>query len=839
MSILSFLTEILFVGHSLIGPTLPPMVEGAMRGLGEPVTVQAQVINGAPLKYNWDNAAANDTLNSRAHLAQGQTDILILTEAIPLAGHVEWNDTAGQIAAFAGLAREARPEVRVYLYETWHSLASAPGAVIPDDPGGGVPWRERIDADLAIWQGAVDAANARLGGGATVRLIPAGQAMGLAADAIAAGQVPGLNDIRDLFADDIHPNGKGLYLVAMTHAAAIAGKSPEGLPAKLLRVWPSRDSVLTDDQARALQRIAWAAVEAQLAREAAAPPIALAEPEAAPVAETAPVADTPAAAPVNEIANPNLGFGLAGVNDWSTQQPFLDLMKTARPWTGHLPGQWGGWDHAQLRAGGWLDDAGWPISLPPELTGIATLVLTEMPETATGLAGRYVARWAGKGKLRLDGRAQVVATGEDSITFDYTPGPGSVILTIEATDAGDPLRDLTILREDRIAAHQAGAIFNPDWLARIRGVRLVRFMDWMATNNSTLARLADRPKPGDYTWALNGVPVEVMLALANDLNADPWFTLPHLAGDDLVRAYAEAARDTLAPGLRAHVELSNEVWNWQFAQAKWAEDQGKALWGKEATWIQYYALRATQVMAIWTEVFGDTAKDRLVRVLATQTGVEGIDRTTLTAPLVVGEGRPPPHESFDVLAVTGYVAAMLGAEEKAPLLRAWLAESQAAAEAGAAAGGLSGQAAQDHIAAHRFDLAVGRAMRELRDGSLSGSDADTLAALTGRVWPAHRAVAADFGLELAMYEGGTHVVGYGAAVDDAELTAFFQHLNYSPEMGALYRDLLAGWAKVSPAPFNAFVDVYAPTKWGSWGALRHLDDDNPRYRALAEGCGAC
>jgi hypothetical protein len=82
-------------------------------------------------------------------------------------------------------------------------------------------------------------------------------------------------------------------------------------------------------------------------------------------------------------------------------------------------------------------------------------------------------------------------------------------------------------------------------------------------------------------------------------------------------------------------------------------------------------------------------------------------------------------------------------------------------------------------------------------------------------------------------------VGFGAQMEDAELTAFFEQLNYSSEMGALYSELLAGWAMISEQPFNAFVDVYRPGKWGSWGALRHLGDDNPRWRALAEGCKTC
>jgi hypothetical protein len=90
-----------------------------------------------------------------------------------------------------------------------------------------------------------------------------------------------------------------------------------------------------------------------------------------------------------------------------------------------------------------------------------------------------------------------------------------------------------------------------------------------------------------------------------------------------------------------------------------------------------------------------------------------------------------------------------------------------------------------------------------------------------------------------MYEGGTHVVDYGPTVDDAELTAFFTMLNYTPKMGRLYDQLLAGRSTLSDALFNAFVHTNRPGKWRSWGALRHLGDDNPRWKSLATGCSTC
>jgi hypothetical protein len=132
-------------------------------------------------------------------------------------------------------------------------------------------------------------------------------------------------------------------------------------------------------------------------------------------------------------------------------------------------------------------------------------------------------------------------------------------------------------------------------------------------------------------------------------------------------------------------------------------------------------------------------------------------------------------------------------------------------------------------------LAFKLALQELRDGSLSGKTEDTLSTLISQVLPYHAALAADRGLELVMYEGGSHVVGMGPVVDDPEITDFFVALNYSAEMGQFYTELLSGWALVSDSPFNAFVEVSQPGKWGSWGALRHLGDDNPRWQALRVG----
>ncbi|MGX9854058.1 hypothetical protein ACR03S_01250 [Limimaricola variabilis] len=502
-------------------------------------------------------------------------------------------------------------------------------------------------------------------------------------------------------------------------------------------------------------------------------------------------------------AAPLLGMNLAGISDWSTQHPFIDLMKTARPWIGHLPGQWGGIEAEEMVAQGHVDRGGTLLSIPEGARHAGTLILTDQPEAAASLSGRYVLRHQGRGEVEVAGRARNVARAPGEIRFDYTPGPGAVEIEVTRIDPADPLRAISVVREDRLAHAAAGALFNPDWLARISGLRVLRFMDWMETNGSDLRSWADRPRPDDQGWT-RGVPVEVIARLANEVGADPWVTLPHMADDDYVRRFATTLREALDPRLKVHAEWSNEVWNFGFAQAGWAQEQAQARWGDAApgdAWMQYAGHRAAQVADIWHEVFAEDP-GRLVRVFATQTSWPGLEVSALEAPLRVASGAPPPAESFDAYAVTGYVGHDIGADDGLTELRRRMASG----------------------------TAVGWARERL---------AVDVAELTDRYWPHHTEAAARYGLRLLMYEGGPHLVAGAEARDDAAVTGFLADLSYAPEMAELIDDLVAGWRAAGGTLATAYLDVAAPSRWGSWGNLRHLDDSTARWdawmRANAQG----
>src|SRR5690606_10945872 len=143
-----------------------------------------------------------------------------------------------------------------------------------------------------------------------------------------------------------------------------------------------------------------------------------------------------------------LGMGLLGGRDWSPEQPFLDVMKSARDWIGHQPGQWGGLDHEALAGMGALGDHGWPKHVPEGLDAIGTVLLTDMPPEARDLAGRYLVTWSGRGEVSVGGLARNPRREGSRILFDFTPGPGLVDLRITASDPADPVRELRVVRED-------------------------------------------------------------------------------------------------------------------------------------------------------------------------------------------------------------------------------------------------------------------------------------------------------------------------------------------------------------------------------------------------------
>jgi hypothetical protein len=211
--------------------------------------------------------------------------------------------------------------------------------------------------------------------------------------------------------------------------------------------------------------------------------------------------------PDSGIVHP-LGINLDGVNYYSTELPFLNVVKSGGS-SSNLGGRTGWytadtntWDtgeEAYLR----LDSDGYPTSLTAspvpaggqQFTLVRTLVNYNMGTAAPGASsvyppGSYRLKFIGQGTVVIGGDASLTLTNSSANTYVTgtfnvaTPGTNSgITLEIQAISSStDYPRDISIVQSSYASDYDGGQIFAPTFLATVAHFSSLRFMDWHNTN---------------------------------------------------------------------------------------------------------------------------------------------------------------------------------------------------------------------------------------------------------------------------------------------------------------------------------------------------------------------
>lgn len=482
---------------------------------------------------------------------------------------------------------------------------------------------------------------------------------------------------------------------------------------------------------------------------------------------------TSGAEPAN--AQSGLGLNLSGVVDYSTEMPFVDLFRSSRPWISQADGKpWGQGPALEL------DERGWVKRLAP-----GQYATTLMAVHGGHPAGKYVCKYDGEGELDFQNNARIVEQRPGRILLEVSDKEG-LFLHLRKTNPADPVRNIRVLMpgtEDTVESQP----FNASFLQRTGQFRVLRFMDWMSTNGSEVVEWSDRPRVEDATQTRRGVALEIMVDLSNRLQADPWFCVPHLASDDYVRQFARQVKKELDPARKVYVEYSNEVWNGQFAQARYAREQGRKAQLADNDFqaqLRFHSRRSVQIFQIFEQEFG--GRERLVRVLGSQAANPWVSEQVATF--------EDAFRHADVVAIAPYFGHSLGKPDTA---------------AAVVAGGVDGVLARCHeeIVSNRPKIEAVVAM------------------------------ARQHGLGVVTYEGGQHLVGYAGAENNDALTQVLQAANRDPRMKQLYLEDLRSWREAGGGLFTVFSSVNRPSKWGSWGMLEAESQDPataPKYQAIVE-----
>ena len=316
----------------------------------------------------------------------------------------------------------------------------------------------------------------------------------------------------------------------------------------------------------------------------------------------------------------------------------------------------------------------------------------------------------------------------------------------------------------------------------------------------TSARRDPCPLPSITAQADHGVALEYQIQHANLSDANPWFTIPHLADDDYIRNAAELIRDTLEPGRVARIEYSNEVWNNLFAQAGHAREQGTAAFDSGNVFrdqLYWYSQRSVEMFDIFEDVFteGGTrpeGMDRLVRVMSAQAANPWTGARVLKF--------EDAYANIDALAIAPYFGRLVRAGDEA---EAW----------------------------KNADWEGRLAMTEERL-TVAKNNMTRYADLLNTIDDNGDTPYAD--IELFAYEGGQHFLGHPNTHNDPELTELFFELNRRPEMEAFYLNYLRHWAEIGGSDFMLFSSLSGFSRSGSWGLMEYEGQplaDTPKLRA--------
>jgi hypothetical protein len=303
-----------------------------------------------------------------------------------------------------------------------------------------------------------------------------------------------------------------------------------------------------------------------------------------------------------------IGMNLGTVRRYATIMPFVDLFKYADGYEGGS--YWQSDDDIVY------DDNHYPVEVvPPDetFTWFGGKPYESYP------AGTYTLIMEGSGTLELDYDASGTFDqngGEHSYQVDVDPTNMGVKFIVTRSDINDPLTNFRFIMPGHENTYLTQP-FYPLFLDKLRPFSPIRFMRWQRINQAPIETWNERTKLSHVSQVSNnGVAYEYAIWLANEVESDPWFAIPHRVDDNFVRELAQLIYDELDSERKVYLEYSNELWRGS-GQRTYAIEQGLLLWpgiSNNDAVRRWTAKRSIEIFEIFNEVFGSES-GRIVKIV--------------------------------------------------------------------------------------------------------------------------------------------------------------------------------------------------------------------------------
>ncbi len=501
-----------------------------------------------------------------------------------------------------------------------------------------------------------------------------------------------------------------------------------------------------------------------------------------------------------------LGINTADIREDTSSVQFLNLFKAAIPFAETVP--WGSTKDVEY------DKNGYPTNLNGGQAG--TKFLNRLP-TNTIEDGFYTVLYDGEGEIFYGNDARMVVHRPGKDVIEIKAGKDKTLnasLFIKKTTKDNHIKNIRIIPDGGICdgyphikvksdtdckkrdylsfeEHHNKILFNPDYLNFMKDFQVVRFMNMSGMTRNPVENWETRNTLDKATWGgraglySRGAPVEIMVALANQINAHPWFSMPYKANDDYIRKFGEYVKANLNPNLKSYIEYSNEVWNPIFIHHDYSIEKGleeKLDTSKSPAGYKWYSKRSVEVFKIWEEAFGGS--DQLVRVLGSWASNQNMSSQILAF--------QDAYKHTDAIAIGPYVSA--------------------------------------HPKVLRKAKNVDDVFKAMMDKTSKWGMNTIISYIKNQ-----QKVASSFGVDLIAYEGGQHLVDWDTRKVDEHPNPLLYAANRDPRMGIVYDELMREWKLAGGKLFVAFSAPRIYSWYGSWGVKEHIRQaraDAPKYDSL-------
>lgn len=537
--------------------------------------------------------------------------------------------------------------------------------------------------------------------------------------------------------------------------------------------------------------------------------------------------------------NPKLGINVGDLGKLSSSIPFTDIFKISKGWFTSCEFDWRAGEpidpgctrktslNSREQHLLQLDGNGWVRSLPsPQDSPVFTSVTSTWKLSDHFPTGRYVVLYDGEGRIKLTGDLRMGFQRLGHLEFDLLSPKRNLRLQITQTDPkknGEYIRNIRIVPKRNEQDYQSH-VFNPDYLARVNPMHVMRFMPWTNPRSNEAVEWNDRVGIGaaHYTGK-QGVPVERMVDMANAINAAPWLSIPYMANDDYMREYARMVKKRLRKNQKIYVEYSNEVWNSIFPAATYAARKADKLWNFPYKKVKgpkrrvllsanWYAKRSVEMCQIWKKEFGSQG-NRVICVVGSLFSVPWLGKEILDCPLWKEAGGCGRH--IDAYGVGPYFGDYIAKKGNRETVKKWINDAD---------GGKS------------------KLFKEILEGGLikNGPKGGSMRLVQDHMY-ANKKFADKYGLPLIAYEAGQHLIRYDPphTVKDPDVLNLFMSVQNDPRMKEAYERYLNTWASGGGGLMLHFYGIGQPEPKNFFGMLEYLNQPStPKYLALMDYLGS-